>query len=126
MTQQELEERLGRKVSQEEYVNANAIYMACDFEKDEFCRMYRKSEGKLVQNLSDNYYKMKFCSEEDEKKLRLISTMLMRILDNNGDEEQRDEVRRILGEGYFVRLCIANGFVLDQSDRELVLRNLKL
>ena len=28
MTQQELEERLGRKVSQEEYVNANAIYMA--------------------------------------------------------------------------------------------------
>ena len=53
MLQSEFEERIGRKVTTEEYVEANAMYMAAgNLDKDEFCSEWLKiGSSKLVQCL---------------------------------------------------------------------------
>ena len=43
MLQKEFEERIGRSVTEQEYVEANAMYEnAGNMEKDEFCREWMK------------------------------------------------------------------------------------
>lgn len=57
MTQKEFEERIGRAVERDEYVMADAAYMACGdgVDKDHFCSMYKNEAGlhELVDHLSD-------------------------------------------------------------------------
>lgn len=60
MLKNEFEERIGRSVSQEEYDNANCMYMAAgDIDKDTFCREWKKcGYSPLVLGLFDTAYKL--------------------------------------------------------------------
>lgn len=55
MLQKEFEERMGRSVTEQEYVEANAVYEnAGEMDKDEFCREWLKTGGSsLVRCLSE-------------------------------------------------------------------------
>ena len=67
MLQKEFEERIGRKVTESEYVEANAVYMtAGDIDKDEFCREWMQfGQSKLVQGLFETAYRMNQAHQED-------------------------------------------------------------
>lgn len=59
MLQKEFEERIGRKVTEKEYVEANAMYMLAgdDMDKDTFCREWKKVGGSpLVKGLFETAY----------------------------------------------------------------------
>ena len=58
MLQKEFEERIGRSVTEQEYVEANAMYMAAgDIDKDTFCREWLKiGSSVLVKGLFETAY----------------------------------------------------------------------
>lgn len=61
MLQWEFEERIGRKVDVHEYIDANRIYEQCSFDKDKFCKIWKKSRGnnELYQDLVNQIEKMR-------------------------------------------------------------------
>ena len=60
MLQKEFEERIGRSVSEQEYLEANAMYEnAGDMDKDEFCREWLKiGNSRLVKCLAEKTYQL--------------------------------------------------------------------
>lgn len=53
MLQGEFEKLLGRLTTQEEYLKANAVYMACTLNKEHFCKEWEAvKDSKLVYDLS--------------------------------------------------------------------------
>jgi len=58
MLQKEFEDRIGRSVTEQEYVEANAMYMAAgDIDKDTFCREWLKiGSSVLVKGLFETAY----------------------------------------------------------------------
>ena len=59
MLQKEFEDRIGRKVSESEFVEANAMYMLAgdDMDKDTFCREWKKiGNSPLVRGLYETAY----------------------------------------------------------------------
>lgn len=70
MTQKEFEERIGRSVTEQEYLEAHAMYMnAGNMEKDEFCREWIKiGDMRLVKCLAETTYQLE--NALNEHKLR--------------------------------------------------------
>lgn len=68
MLQKEFEERIGRSVTQEEYVEANAMYMAAgEMDKDEFCREWMQfGQSRLVQCLYNTAYNLNKALQEQK------------------------------------------------------------
>ena len=60
MLQKEFEERIGRSVTEQEYLEANAMYEnAGDMDKDEFCREWLKiGSCCLVKCLAEKTYQL--------------------------------------------------------------------
>ena len=58
MLQKEFEDRIGRSVSEQEYLDANYMYEnAGDMDKDEFCREWLKiGNSRLVKCLAEKTY----------------------------------------------------------------------
>mgnify|MGYP003502072910 CR=1 FL=1 len=59
MLQWEFEKLLGRKATEEEYVKANAVYIACSLNKEQFCKEWEAvKDSKLVIDLQEmvDYY----------------------------------------------------------------------
>lgn len=59
MLQKEFEDRIGRKVSESEFVEVNAMYMLAgdDMDKDTFCREWKKiGNSPLVRGLYETAY----------------------------------------------------------------------
>lgn len=125
MTQKEFEDRIGRQVLIEEYANANSIYMACSFEKDEFCEKYKRSDKDLLLNITENYYSKKNALDAFKIKLDALTKRTLVIAYDGENTTLRNEVREVLGQRAFVIFCLENGYELDQQDREYVLFNLK-
>lgn len=53
MTKQEFENRTNVQVSSEEYGHIEAVYMASDLDKDEFCRMWCKMNKSRVNKAKE-------------------------------------------------------------------------
>ena len=73
MLQKEFEERIGRSVTQEEYVEANAMYMAAGdgMDKDTFCREWLKiGESALVKGLFSTAYNLNKALTEEHLQLK--------------------------------------------------------
>ena len=83
MLQKELEERIGRSVTQEEYELADAAYMACgdEVDKDQFCKMYKDEAGlrDLVDLLSYQVRELRSQLDESRKKSRYANVRLLSI-----------------------------------------------
>ena len=69
MLQKEFEERIGRSVTQEEYVEANAMYIAAGdgMDKDTFCREWMQFGGsELVKGLFATAYNLNQALQEQQ------------------------------------------------------------
>ena len=68
MLQKEFEERIGRSVTEQEYLEANAMYEnAGDMDKDEFCREWLKiGNSRLVKCLAEKIYQLNKALQEKE------------------------------------------------------------
>ena len=72
MLQKEFEERIGRSVTEQEYLEANSMYEnAGDMDKDEFCREWLKiGNSRLVKCLAEKTYQQHKALEEKELLLK--------------------------------------------------------
>ena len=90
MLQKEFEDRIGRKVSESEFVEANAMYMmAGELDKDEFCREWLKiGSSKLVQclfekahSLNQNLQEQQLVLKEGQEIISDAADAMLEILD---------------------------------------------
>ena len=83
MLQEEFEELVGRPVTMDEYVEADAMYMAAgEMDKDEFCREYVKvGQNRLVKELADTYYDEKRCLDRKCEELEAMRGKLSAVVD---------------------------------------------
>lgn len=129
MLQNEFEERIGRSVSEQEYVEANAVYEAAgDMDKDEFCREWVKiGSSRLVRCLADSCHGLaKDVAEREhevEKCLGMISSVgdfLLDQRDNYHDEGFEDEARWLLGEHEVIVRKLRRGMSLTDVERDFI------
>ena len=126
MTQKEFENRVGRHVSTEEYVNANSVYLASGMEKDEFCEKYLGSDKDLLLSITDIYYAKEKAFDALGEKMESLTKIILDIAYDGENTSLRNDVRQILGQRAFVRFCLEKGYELDQQDRVFVLDHLSL
>lgn len=147
MLQKEFEERIGRKVTESEYVEANAVYMtAGDIDKDEFCKEWMQfGQSKLVQGLFETAYRMNQAHQEDTLIINETREMLsdaadamLEIADGllGGKTAEHEtpvgyaveELTRrawwLVGQKEVTKRRVKNGYVLDDKDRETIIKNL--
>lgn len=154
MLKHEFEERIGRSVSDEEYVEANAVYMtAGDIDKDDFCREWQQfGQSKLVQGLFETAYRLNQAHQEDTLIINETREMLSDaadamlevadalqggevLLSGKTDEHVTPEAYAVeeltkkawwlVGQKEVTRRRVQNGYVLDDKDRETIISNLK-
>ena len=139
MLQQEFEERIGRSVSEQEYVEANAMYMLAGdgIDKDVFCREWQKiGSSALVRGLYGTAYanskrlqeqERLMCEEREVRHLTADGLLEVadRFLGGAGPEEMAQELNRkawwLVGQTELTRLKVARGYRLDDKDREVIL-----
>lgn len=139
MLQKEFEERIGRSVTQEEYVEANAMYMAAGggMDKDTFCREWLKiGESALVKGLFDTAHQNGLLLQElqmqlnEGKELRSDEAdSLLEIAEVIACGADKDYVAhelhrlvfRLIGQSELTRRKVARGYRLDDKDREVIL-----
>ena len=128
MLQKEFEERIGRSVTEQEYLEANAMYEnAGDMDKDEFCREWLKiGNSRLVKCLAEKTYQQHKALEEKE----LLLKESHEIWSDAADAML--EIEGLLdGEEHTTRETFAAGLLdLKASclvgDKEVVLRKIKM
>ena len=155
MLQKEFEERIGRSVTQEEYVEANAMYMAAgEMDKDAFCREWMQfGQSKLVQGLFQTAYRMNQAHQEDtliinetreilsdaaDGMLEIADVLLQGsdvLLDGETVEHKTPECYAVkeltrkawwlVGQKEVTRRRVQKGYRLDDKDRETIINNLK-
>ena len=142
MFQKEFEERIGRSVTQEEYVEANAMYMAAgEMDKDEFCREWKQvGQSRLVQCLFNTAYNLNKVLQEktlllnEAHELRSdIGDRLLQIteavLGGASQETTADDLGSvawwILGQKEVVCRKVENRYCLNEKDREFIIESLR-
>lgn len=120
MTQQEFEQRIGRKVSIEEYAKADAVYMASSLEKDEFCRDYKDHDCKLIQDLAHRSNGFEAAMKATSTQLLELGRRLAQLANEKNDEELRYESRNILGMSGYIKHCIEKKYILTDDDLRFV------
>ena len=143
MLQKEFEERIGRSVSEQEYVEANAVYEAAgDMNKDEFCREWVKiGSSRLVECLAAAAYNLGKELREYELMLGECRGMISDAADamleiadgilggETAEHTSREEVTAVLltrkawwlvGQKEVTRRRVKNGYRLDDRDRETI------
>ena len=142
MLQKEFEERIGREVTTEEYVEANAMYMAAgEMDKDEFCREYTQWGGtRLVKCLFETAYRLNKALEETKllhkEAMEIVSdaadAMLeieQGILDGGTAEHTTGELEKkawwLVGAKEVVLRKIKMGMALTEKDKNYINENLK-
>lgn len=103
MLQKEFEDRIGRKVTTEEYVEANAVYMmAGELDKDEFCREWLKiGSSKLVQclfekahSLDQDLQEQKLMVNECQEMISDAADTMLEIGDTISPTKVREELEK--------------------------------
>ena len=90
MLQKEFEERIGRSVTEQEYLEANAMYEnAGDMDKDEFCREWLKiGNSRLVKCLAEKTYQQHKALQEKELLLKESKEIRSDVADDMLEIEQ--------------------------------------
>ena len=142
MLQKEFEERIGRSVTQVEYVAANAMYMAAgEMDKDEFCREWMQfGQSRLVQCLYNTAYNLnkalqeqKLMTNECQEMLSDAADAMLEIADGllGGEttEHTTQELNKkawwLVGQKEVTRRKVQKGYRLDDKGRETIINNLK-
>ena len=142
MLHKEFEERIGRSVTEQEYLEANAMYEnAGDMDKDEFCREWLKiGSCRLVKCLAEKTYQLgKALSEQKllhQEATEVISDAADAILEiekvvlNGGTTEHITELldRKawwLVGAKEVVLRKIKMGMDLGENERNYINEHLK-
>jgi len=142
MLQKEFEERIGRSVTEQEYLEANAMYEnAGNMDKDEFCREWLKiGNARLVKCLAEKTYQQHKALNEKEllhkEAVEIISDAADAILEiekvvlNGGRTEHIAELldRKALwlvGVKEVVLRKIRMGMDLSEDDKNYINEHLK-
>ena len=142
MLQKEFEERIGRSVTEQEYLEANAMYEnAGDMDKDEFCREWLKiGNARLVKCLAEKTYQLNKALNEKEllhkEAVEIISDAADAILEiekvvlNGGRTEYIAELldRKtwwLVGAKEVVLRKIKKGIELSEDDKDYIAEHLK-
>ena len=129
MLQKEFEERIGRSVTEQEYLEANAMYEnAGDMDKDEFCREWLKiGNSRLVKCLAEKIYQLNKALQEKE----LILKESKEIGSDAAEAMLESEQGLLYGEEHTTRETFA-ARLLDRKAwwlvgaKELVLTKIKM
>ena len=129
MLQKEFEDRIGRSVTEQEYVEANAMYMtAGDIDKDTFCREWLKiGNSALVKGLYETSYQ----KGKKVQELELLHKEAMEICSDAADAMLEIEKGLLDGEEHTAREVFA-AELLDRKAwwlvgaKEVVLRKIKM
>ena len=139
---EEFEECIGRSVTEQEYLEANAMYEnAGDMDKDEFCREWLKiGNARLVKCLAEKTYQLNKALNEKEllhkEAVEIISEAADAILEiekvvlNGGRTEHIAELldRKawwLVGAKEVVLRKIKKGIELSEDDKDYILRNMR-
>lgn len=138
MLQKEFEDRIGHKVSTEEYVEANAVYMmAGELDKDEFCREWLKiGSSKLVQCLFETAHRLDQDLQEQKLMVNGCQEMIsdaadamLEIGDAISSTKVREELEKkavwLVGRKEVVMRKAAHEYILSKEDLEYITNNLK-
>ena len=129
MLQKEFEERIGRSVTEQEYLEANAMYEnAGDMDKDEFCREWLKiGNSRLVKCLAEKTYQQHKALEEKELLLKESHEIRSDAADAMLEIEQGllDGEEHKTRETFAARLLDRKAWWLVGA-KELVLRKIKM
>lgn len=142
MLQKEFEERIGRSVTEQEYLEANAMYEnAGDMDKDEFCREWLKiGSCRLVKCLAEKTNQLNKALNEKEllhkEAVEIISDAADAILEiekvvlNGGRTEHIAELldRKawwLVGAKEVVLRKIKKGIELSEDDKNYINEHLK-
>lgn len=138
MLQKEFEDRIGHKVSTEEYVEANAVYMmAGELDKDEFCREWLKiGSSKLVQclfekahSLDQDLQEQKLMVNECQEMISDAADAMLEIGDTISPTKVREELEKkavwLVGRKEVVMRKAAHEYILSKEDLEYITNNLK-
>ena len=138
MLQKEFEDRIGHKVSTEEYVEANAVYMmAGELDKDEFCREWLKiGSSKLVQCLFETAHRLdqdlqeqKLMVNECQEMISDAADAMLEIGDAISSTKVREELEKkavwLVGRKEVVMRKAAHEYILSKEDLEYITNNLK-
>lgn len=119
MTKQEFEERIGRTVTDEEYAQADAAYLAAgDMDKDTFCELYKSEEGlhHLVAILADRVRTMEANVDALRKRMKEIG--MMYVKEHQCADEGDKIAAALLGRREYIRVKLENDYYLTKNDRE--------
>lgn len=150
MLQKEFEERIGRPVTEQEYVEANAVYMtAGEIDKDTFCREWVKIGGSaLVKGLFEAAYRKGRRAEELEllhrEAVGIVSDAadaMLEILDlvievrdkSEGEYSAIDaigvkldkKIAWLIGRGETIKRKVRKGIAMSPEDADYIINNLK-
>ncbi|MDY4752560.1 MAG: hypothetical protein SPD44_07615 [Prevotella sp.] len=125
MLQKEFEDRIGRSVSEQEYLDANYMYEnAGDMDKDEFCREWLKiGNSRLVKCLAEKIYLLnKYLQEKDKRQ-----NELREIISNDADSILEIENLVLKGETTErITKLLDHQVWLMIGDKELILRKINM
>jgi hypothetical protein len=152
MLQTEFKELMGLKeITEEQYTQADKIYLACDLEKKTFCNLYKHCSPEaisLLDNIVDilkeaRAYQKKLSSEittlRDRNEHSAITALehynsamelSRRVSEDYArafEEDARmlfDIASRMLGYRKAVLMCIQNGYPLFDAEREYIYHEL--
>ena len=150
MTRKEFEDRIGRKVSESEFVEANAMYMmAGELDKDEFCREWLKiGSSKLVQclfekahSLDQNLQEQQLVLKEGKEIISDAADAMLEILDlvieardkSEGEYSAIDaigvkldkKIAWLIGRGETTKRKVRKGIAMSPEDADYIINNLK-
>lgn len=150
MLQKEFEDRIGRKVTTEEYVEANAMYMAAgELDKDEFCREWLKiGSSKLVQclfeaahRLEQDLQEQKLMVNESQEMISDAADAMLDILDlvievRDKSESEYSAIDTIgvkldkkiawfIGRAETIKRKVHKGIAMSPEDADYIMNNLK-
>ncbi len=115
MLQTELEERIGRKVTQDEYVAINAMYMSTNLNKDVFCKMFLKNRESLDIIIEEGK-KIEKLYKERAKTIDVIFEQANKY----SSAELRSCCIEMMGARNYIRKMIETGKNLWQADKDLI------
>ena len=140
MTQKEFEERTNISLTADEFEKVHAIYMACgdNVDKDEFCKRYKSSTGRLEllhmvteqRNLSEQAYGVamsKIARTRDEqvvKNMELAEFLTGKACAYDDSDFYREAVK-LVGMKEAVLCKVRMGLPLWEEDTDYINNNLK-
>lgn len=140
MLQEEFEERTGLEMTESEFAQVHAIYMACgdNIDKDMFCKYYLNLDGRMEllrmvtdeKTISDNAYDMamkELTKEREQAKSQQyeLAEFLVGKACAYSDTDFQKEAVRLIGLKEVVLMKLRMGLPLWEEEQVYIKENLK-